>query len=663
MRSLIKFALILFGCAIAAGQALDDVVFQLSVQRDPPFFHIGERIDLELRFSTKAVGKYKITTSSGSRFMPSGETYVVSPADGGFDPKANEFLQGFAGSFLSGIASLTDNPVSLRSDLNEWFHFTRPGTYIVTASSSRVFLQDSDDSPFSPNSQRMVRSAPLTLTILEADTEWANGQLREITAILDSNANVDEKLQAARRLSYLDTEAAAVEIARRFLAAQDSDQWKNELYRGLSQSSFSGIIVPILEASLKDSEHAVRVDVIQLLARTVAFQEFRGKFPPPPKDGQRPSQAMIDTASAYSKRINELIAMYTSRVMVTLPQRSGKARASAIYAAWESQESPFQPDHDTPSADLTRLRYQVVAAVNDLNPNQQQSLLAYYWPRLPNASLHNFVRDVATGRIVSTPYLREEAFKRWCELAQADCEAQLIVEIRKPATEVQASTLLLLSVKDHPELDSLLAARLQSNPAQASPLIARYASSTLVPAVLKALAESPGANYCPVKQNLFAYLLRAAPEEGSAVVTKALQQRGSKDVCYTGMFESIARANYTPALSRLAEKAVRDDVEAAVAASAAEVLSEFGPESAQQTLWDRFASWSEKWRDRAAELRPRTGASDPYQQERTLEYNLANGIGRGKAWKLLPADFGRLANLCVTASCRAMVEGLATLVQ
>ena len=652
-----KVAAILIAPAIVSAQAPDDVVFQLSVTRDPPVFHIGERIELDLRFSTNTLEKYKITTGSGSRFMPI-ETYTVSPADGAVDPRANELMLGFAGSFLSGIGPLTEKPVSVHADLNEWFRFTRPGTYVITASSPRVSLQDSDESPFAGGNRDIIRSTPLELTILASDGEWSGSQVREVAAILDSDAPPAEKNQAARRLSYIDTEAAAREMARSYLTTQDSDSWRNGLNRGLSQTSFSAVAIPTLEASLIDSQEAVRVDVIQLLARLIASQEFRGKLPPPPGDGERARQVAVDAASAYSKRINELVAAYTKQVMATLPRRSGKARASAIYAAWERQETYFQPDHDIPSEDLARLRYEIVASVNDLNPDQQQILLGNYWPRLPNASLLDFVHDVATGRIASAPSMRQQAFKRWCELAKSDCEAALIAEMRKPATGLLITTLLLLPIKDHPELDSALRALLESDPIRATVLIARYGSPALAPAVRKALAGSAGANYCPAKENLFAYLLRVAPEEGSAAVAAALKQRSATDACYASMLESIARVNYTSGLGQLAEKALREDPDPAVAGSAATVLSEFGPRAAEQALWDRFAVWSEKWRDRAAELRAKPGANDPYPHDRMLEFNLVNGIVRAKAWRISPADFGRLANLCVTASCRNLVEDL-----
>ncbi len=99
-----------------------------------------------------------------------------------------------------------------------------------------------------------------------------------------------------------------------------------------------------------------------------------------------------------------------------------------------------------------------------------------------------------------------------------------------------------------------------------------------------------------------------------------MQRRSSKDSCYAGMIEAIARANYTPELGSIAETALREDPDSQVAASAATVLSEFGPASAEQALWDRFASWSETWRDRAEFTKPvKLGERDPYQSERMLE--------------------------------------------
>jgi hypothetical protein len=215
VRCFTTVAVLLIVPAAVAAQALDDIEFQIGVTRDPPVFRVGERIDLELRFSTRASDKYKITTSSTNRFTPIGENYSVTPADGVVDPSENEMRLGFAGSFLSGVGSLTDEPVVLHADLNEWFRFTRPGTYVITASSTRVSLRGDDDGLPFPTTLKMTRSTPLELNIVAADASWYGSQFQEIAAIFDSGANSNEKMEAARRLSYLDTEAAAVEMARR----------------------------------------------------------------------------------------------------------------------------------------------------------------------------------------------------------------------------------------------------------------------------------------------------------------------------------------------------------------------------------------------------------------------------------------------------------------
>ena len=86
-----KLAAVLIAPLLSA-QAIDDVVFQLSAKRDPPVFRIGERIELDLRFSTKSVEKYKIQTSAGIRSSPIAETYAISPAEGAVDPKPNELI-------------------------------------------------------------------------------------------------------------------------------------------------------------------------------------------------------------------------------------------------------------------------------------------------------------------------------------------------------------------------------------------------------------------------------------------------------------------------------------------------------------------------------------------------------------------------------------------
>src|ERR1700730_18632310 len=101
----------LIGLMIPAlrAQALDEAKFELRTTRNPPVYQIGERIELELSFSTRSAGKYGFTsTSENRRAALLEETYSVSPASGAVDPRENEHVLGlgFAGSFGSGYSPL-----------------------------------------------------------------------------------------------------------------------------------------------------------------------------------------------------------------------------------------------------------------------------------------------------------------------------------------------------------------------------------------------------------------------------------------------------------------------------------------------------------------------------------------------------------------------------
>jgi protein-S-isoprenylcysteine O-methyltransferase Ste14 len=111
---------------------------------------------------------------------------------------------------------------------------------------TRVSVQEADDGLPFPTTLQTVRSTPLELNIVAADASWYDSQLREIASIFDSGANSNEKMEAARRLSHLDTEAAAVEMARRYLSGKDSEPWVSELHRGLDCAAS----MPIQTASL-----------------------------------------------------------------------------------------------------------------------------------------------------------------------------------------------------------------------------------------------------------------------------------------------------------------------------------------------------------------------------------------------------------------------------
>ena len=130
----------LLGTAFA--QTPGEVVFELRTTRSPAAYQMGERIELELRFSTTASGKYGIVSTSEQRDASLlSETYSISPAAGAMDPRDSQRAMqwGVGGSFMSVHAALSDVPVIRHADLNEWLRVTRPGHYLLRAVSPRVF--------------------------------------------------------------------------------------------------------------------------------------------------------------------------------------------------------------------------------------------------------------------------------------------------------------------------------------------------------------------------------------------------------------------------------------------------------------------------------------------------------------------------------------------
>lgn len=216
----VMIAWMLLGAACA--QTPGDVVFELRTTRSPAVYQIGERIELELSFSTTASGKFGIVSTSEQRDASLlSETYSISPETGAIDPRDSQRAMqwGVGGSFMSGHGALSDVPVIRHADLNEWLRVKRPGHYLLRAVSPRVFsVAEVPQFPDVTAGNHPVISNEIELTIIGADAAGIANQLAGITAILDSDENQQRKLQAARSLAYLDTPEAAAEMAPAFWA-------------------------------------------------------------------------------------------------------------------------------------------------------------------------------------------------------------------------------------------------------------------------------------------------------------------------------------------------------------------------------------------------------------------------------------------------------------
>ena len=71
----------------------------------------------------------------------------------------------------------------------------------------------------------------------------------------------------------------------------------------------------------------------------------------------------------------------------------------------------------------------------------------------------------------------------------------------------------------------------------------------------------------------------------------------------------------------------------------------------KQRLLDRLATWSHEWKGQASEIRP-TG----FNGMAPIEGSLVGALVADGAFELIPDDFTRLRNLCVTDACRRTVD-------
>jgi hypothetical protein len=654
---------------MASPQTPSEAVFELRAIRTPAVYQIGERIDLELSFSAPVSGKYGINSTSERRDSSLlNEIYSVSPAAGAIDPQQHEqaLPWGFGGSFMSAQGALAEKPIIRHADLNEWLRFTRPGHYLLRAVSPRVFPVGEADPLLGPAAgNHPVQSNEIELTIVDADNAWSASQLADITAILDSDEKEEVKLQAARRLGYLDTPEAVAEMARRYSQSVTGSQSDWEWFKAISQSCHADAAIPIFRARLVDTHAAHPESIIQLLARLVIEQEYRGKpLPPCTEHDAQKLRVFQEAVSERQKRYNDLVAQYFAELLASLPRRSGKERANALFALWQDQESR-SPEDVSAIPELIRLRAGVIASIDDLSRGQQRSILDFSWKRLGNKSLLPFIRRVATEAAEDNDAgLREIALKRWCDLDPEECEGAVIAEIKNRNTRLQVSTLLILPAGEKPALDAILAARLADSKTdtveaqRTAALIERYASKALATQVREYMAgpQQGPIEICEISSHLLAYLLRVNEKTAVPLVAGALARRGPSTGCYRTLLTSVADLHYVAPLSDLAEAAVRGDSSPEVAGNAALLLSAYGPASAEGAIWERLVAWSKKWAGREEDLRYRPLASDLFQGERTFEDNFAFALGNAKAWTLSPGDYNWLSRLCVTQNCRNNVK-------
>ncbi len=179
----------------------------------PCTFRQGESIWLDLVFTAGTPNNYRVLTNYTDREMAR-EEFAVTPPEGASDPIKTSLgqIKPTAGSFHFIHRPVTDVPVTVRMNLNQFVRFDQPGTFHVRVNSNRV----SDASIPRVLTAVPAQSNEIVVQIVPVDPEWQAEQLAYLVKVLDRGlSQSNEPPNEIRDLCNLGTEGAAIAIARR----------------------------------------------------------------------------------------------------------------------------------------------------------------------------------------------------------------------------------------------------------------------------------------------------------------------------------------------------------------------------------------------------------------------------------------------------------------
>jgi hypothetical protein len=622
------------------------VVLHVSLAGDQREFHIGETIPLELAFSSTVKDHYQINMA---RYDRSGrmnyEQFNVTPAEGAVDPLPARSITMMGG--LTNFRFLTPEPWKLRVNLNEWLRFTRPGEYRLLVASNRVGVRDPSNS--FGTSPVVVRSNEVVLKIIAATSAWQKQTFAQALVTIEeaAPANPQEmdqyaksRRQAFETLRFLGTPEATRELAR-LMRGEDPG--------GLDYICSLGLIsAPDREVARKAMAEALSAPDQPISQNFLYTMTTVDSDPDDQREHWRQDQR---------KSVEDLIA--------ALPDKRGKALllslSTAVNEAWNV---------DLPKEISDKLADPLIAVFDQLPAEEQNNLLTYRWDKIGGPRMLPILKRYAqsyreTPQTQDFPFynskqLSATALQRWYELDPQGARPAVIAEIIRPRPRFDARTLGFLPDKTLPEVDFALADHFVASDdydasSNLASLIARYASDAILSQVIEKSDPFIGKWACAVQNPVLAYVLRASPELARPRIEKALAVREFTG-CHRDLFQTISEIHFDPVLEQIAIQSLNDS-DLQVAMAAATMLGKFGSPAAEDALWRRYVSWTEKWKGRESDLDLMFGErADGRSYELGLGQNLAQALATGKSWLSDESKLQRLAGRTQVKGVRQQLD-------
>jgi hypothetical protein len=253
------------------------------------------------------------------------------------------------------------------------------------------------------------------------------------------------------------------------------------------------------------------------------------------------------------------------------------------------------------------------------------------------------------------PPLQDAAVRRIYDLAPEEGRRIILSQIAAPDTYLSLTTLRMLPDRSLPELNDVLAARLEARQ-YADLLILRYATGDVVQRVEKAYErrndELDRQKLPHCGGPLVFYFLQHDPAFGEKELRGEMEKPAPYPACYDIGFQflSLDRNAYSAALERLAVEFLGSP-KVPVKRGAAEVLGKYGSPAAQKPLWDTLEYFRSWWKGREQQLDEATGR-EGLQFERALRIALA----QADSWTLQKEGLNRLLGLCSSGWCKQEVN-------
>lgn len=601
-------------------------------------FRPGEIIPIELEFSSATSKRF---TVDGATYDRSGrltiDEFVIDRIDDVSDPMLDYFgsIGGYIGGGIRGMGVLGEKPFSVKLELNEWFRFDKPGRYALAVKSGRV-----TDESVTPHAVVHVESNTVSFEILPRDATWEASQLETARRIVDTNPSSFDARAGCRMMRFLGTEAAAMEMIRRY--GTDADRGCDFDYMaGLFPAVNRAAVVRAMEGGLRAADQPVTgsyLRTLSVLSVYLQHPEFRPAQ-------TRETKGRLAAGGELSRRadlIDAAMSDYRDIVTAAMPDKTGRARAITLAEAQALAQRQ-------PSARSAASRDQLAAAFLDLPVERQTALLEYQWRTVAGPAMLPALRRLVAAAPADAPSAADLALRRLAQLAPDEARPLILREIRNPRRGATLQTLGSLRDAELPDLDDALAANFEASDSEIhAALVQRYATRKIAPRILASAGDTIGIMACSEQASILAYFLRVDEATGSTLLDRAMASRATG--CRTSL-DRIAALRMTPLVQTRAI-ADLDNPDPDLVLAAIQTLGQHGSPAALEPLRMAFQRWHATWADRAAELAYSHAVERPNARQGMVEDAFRQAIGAGRGWLVRAGELRELQSLCVTDNCR-----------